>query len=148
MNVNEMRSDNVKYLSFTDDFVRERVTEFAEGEDKLMTSLTCRSIRIGSYKFESTEKVRCQFICQTIISHLFTHSKVDITNKGIRIIAPSVKNPKDIVALDIQHSEIVKLIVHFSKQLQIIFLYTKPSCAKFIVEELSMTKVNEQCELH
>jgi hypothetical protein len=62
-------------------------------------------------------------------------------------VAPSVTNSKDFIALDIQHTEIVKMIVHFSKQLQIIFLYTKPSCAKFIVDQLTMTQVNDQCEL-
>ena len=72
--------------------------------------------------------------------------KVEITNKGIRIAAPSVKNVKDTVILDLQHTEIVKLIVHFSKQLQIIFLYTKPSCARYIIEQLSMTPANDRCK--
>jgi sentrin-specific protease 7 len=80
-------------------------------------------------------------------SNLFCYQQVDITSKGIRIIAPSVKDKNDKVILDIQHSEIVKMITHFSKQLQIIFLYTKPSCARYIVEQLSMTLVNDKCEL-
>lgn len=36
------------------------------------------------------------------------------------------------VTLNIQQSEIVKMVVHFSKQLHIIFLYTKPSCARYV----------------
>lgn len=81
-----------------------------------------------------------------MLIHLYAHFQVEITNKGIRIAAPSVKNVKDTVILDLQHSEIVKLIVHFSKQLQIIFLYTKPSCARYIIEQLSMTLANDRCK--
>lgn len=72
--------------------------------------------------------------------------QVDVTNKGLRIIAPSVQNAKENIILDIQHTEIVKLITHFSKQLQIIFVYTKPSCARYIVEQLSMKQVNDRCK--
>lgn len=42
-----------------DDFIRLDVTEFQEGEDKVETSLTCRTIRIGSYKFETKDSVSC-----------------------------------------------------------------------------------------
>lgn len=73
--------------------------------------------------------------------------QVDITSKGIRIVAPSVTNNKDFIVLDIQNSEVVKLITHFSKQLQIIFIYTKPSCARYIVEQLSMTLANDKCKM-
>lgn len=72
--------------------------------------------------------------------------QVDVTNKGIRIVAPSVKDKNDKIVLDLQHSEIVKMITHFSKQLQIIFIYTKPSCARYVVEQLSMTLVNDKCK--
>lgn len=44
--------------SITDTFERVNVLEFNDGEEKLATSFTCRSIRIGSYKFDSTEKVK------------------------------------------------------------------------------------------
>jgi hypothetical protein len=44
--------------------------------------------------------------------------------------------------LDIQHSEIVKLVAHFSKQLSVMFLYTKPNCARYICEQLSFNKSN------
>ncbi|KAL7051210.1 hypothetical protein ACKWTF_004382 [Chironomus riparius] len=108
-----------------DDFIRLDVTEFQEGEDKLETSLTCRTIRIGSYKFE-------------------TKDPVAITSKGIKIVAPTVKDVNDITVLNIQNSEIVKLVIHFSKQLSIIIVYTKPSCGRFIVEQLQMTQVNDK----
>jgi hypothetical protein len=65
-----------------------------------------------------------------------------MTSKGIRIFAPSVENPKESIILDIQHSEIVKLVAHFSKQLSVMFLYTKPNCARYICEQLSFNKSN------
>lgn len=40
------------------DFVRADVDEFLEDETKISTSISCRTIRIGSYKFDSKEKVR------------------------------------------------------------------------------------------
>lgn len=42
------------------------------------------------------------------------------------------------VNIDIQMSEIVKIITHFSKPLQLIFVYTKPSCATYIRSALEM----------
>lgn len=70
-----------------------------------------------------------------------------MTTKGIRIIAPNVKNPKEYKELNIMHSEIVKIVYHLSKQLQIIFLYTKPSCARYVGSVLQMTQDgNDKCE--
>ncbi|KAG5678957.1 hypothetical protein PVAND_008575 [Polypedilum vanderplanki] len=108
-----------------DDFNRVDVINFEEGEDKIATTLTCRTIRIGSYKFDSKEEVH-------------------ITSKGIRIVAPSVKNVKDITVLNIQHSEIIKFVTHFSKQLSIVFVYTKPSCGKYIVDQLNMSQITDK----
>lgn len=52
------------------------------------------------------------------------------------------------IVLNIQHSEIIKIVTHFSKQLHIIFLYTKPSCARYIVEQLQMTLEGDKCKLN
>lgn len=65
--------------------------------------------------------------------------KVIFTTKGIRIIAPSVKNPKESCVINVQSSEIVRVITHFSKQLFIFFVYLKPSCGIYIRESLEMT---------
>lgn len=69
-----------------------------------------------------------------------------ITSKGIRIVAPSLNNPKELIALNIQNSEIIKVVTHFTKQLHIIFLYTKPSCARYVAHQLQMTQENDKCE--
>lgn len=45
------------YSRILDGFIRLDVTDFKEGEDKIVTSLTCRTIRIGSYKFDSKDSV-------------------------------------------------------------------------------------------
>lgn len=105
----------------SDSFVRSNVEEFIEGERKIATSFSCSTIRIGTYKFDSKEKVV-------------------ITSKGIKIVAPSLKDPNDLVVLNIQNSEIIKVIGHFSKNLHIIFLYTKPSCVRYINVQLQMTQ--------
>lgn len=47
----------VIYFLIVDDFMRLDVTDFQEGDEKLSTSILCRTIRIGSYKFDSKEKV-------------------------------------------------------------------------------------------
>ena len=75
-------------------------------------------------------------------------TQVVISTKGIRIVAPSLKNPKDLIILNIQHEEIVKVVVHFSKQLHIVFLYTKPSCARYIVDQLQMSETDDKCKLN
>ena len=72
--------------------------------------------------------------------------QVVITTKGIRIVAPSIGNKENVV-IHIQNSEIVKVVLHCSKQLHIIFLYTKPSCARFIAGELQMTQTTDNGEL-
>lgn len=73
--------------------------------------------------------------------------QVNITTKGIRLVAPSTKSQSESIILDIQHSEIVKVVVHFSKQLCVIFLYNKPSCARYISEQLFMTSQEGNCKI-
>lgn len=135
-------------LQLIENFERKSVVHFAPDETKLSTSLTCRSIRIGTYKFESTEKVCVIRDLSIYISSCNYHLQVEITNKGIRIFAPNYKNSAEIYPLDIQNSEIVKIITHFSKQLQIVFIYTKPSCARYILTQLQLTQVNDRCKMN
>lgn len=105
----------------------------------MQASITCRTIRIGTHKFESKEKVstsRSKPVCSFTI---FSHPQLVITTKGIRIVAPTAKEPKESIVLNIMHSEVVKVITHFSKQLHIIFLYAKPSCGRYIVDQLQLS---------
>jgi hypothetical protein len=46
-----------KSHSIADDFVRHDVTHFDEGENKIEASVPCRTVRVGSYKFDCKDKV-------------------------------------------------------------------------------------------
>jgi hypothetical protein len=128
----------ILFLFIPDDFVWTDVT--ANNNDRLITSFSCRTVRIGSYKFESKEKVKENnliMFCSHEVSHDDDFLQVVISARGIQIIAPTV-NTKEPVKFNIMHSEVVKIVAHFSKQLQIFFVYTKPSCARYITKELNM----------
>lgn len=60
------------------------------------------------------------------------------TTKGILIVAPSLKHSKDLKALHIMHSEVVKFVAHFSMPTRVIFLRVKPSCGRYIRDQLQM----------
>lgn len=66
--------------------------------------------------------------------------QVYISSKGIKIVAPVLKNETKEVALQIQLREIVKLLVHFGKGLPVIFLYTVNKCGAYIRKTLEMTE--------
>ncbi|CAB3221398.1 unnamed protein product [Arctia plantaginis] len=85
-----------------------------------VTSLNCRTIRIGSYRYTPKEKVY-------------------ISSKGMKIVAPSLKNELREVALMIQLKEVVRILVHFGKGLPVIFLYTMSKCGVYIRKALDMT---------
>lgn len=93
--------------------------------DGQITQLDCTTIRVGSLKYEANEKVT-------------------ISSKGLRIVAPNVKRPEEYVSLDLQMYEIVKVVVHFSKALNIMFVYTLPSCAIYVRQHLQMELGDEK----
>ncbi|KAL1378285.1 hypothetical protein pipiens_015681 [Culex pipiens pipiens] len=101
------------------EIVRYDVTDIKTMPDGLITNLECRNIRIGTLKYESPDKVA-------------------MSSRGVRIIAPNVKRPAEKCILDLQLHEVVKAVVHFSKALNVIFLYTLPSCGFYIRESLEM----------
>ncbi|KAI5633786.1 sentrin-specific protease 7 [Phthorimaea operculella] len=86
-----------------------------------IVTLNCRTIRIGSYRYTPKEKVY-------------------ISSKGIKIVAPNLKNESRDVALQIQLREVVKILVHFGKGLPVIFLYTVNRCGAYIRRMLDMTE--------
>lgn len=85
----------------------------------------CRNIRIGTQKYDPSEKV------------IFS-------NRGCRIVAPSVKRADELVVLNIQLSEIVKLLYCFDKRLTVIFMFVLPSCAAYVRESLEMSANNQE----
>ncbi|CAK1553593.1 unnamed protein product [Leptosia nina] len=85
----------------------------------ILSSFKCRTIRIGSYRYTPKEKII-------------------ISPRGIKIVAPSLKNESKEVALQIHSKEIVRLLVHFGKGLPVIFLYTTSKCGIYIRKSLDM----------
>jgi sentrin-specific protease 7 len=51
--------------------------------------------------------------------------------------------------LDIQHSEIIKILISFQKPLNVIFLYTLPTCSAYVRESLEMGQPsdNRECSI-
>ncbi|EAT47498.1 AAEL001372-PB [Aedes aegypti] len=109
----------IKETDKIEDLIRLDVTDIKNMPDGLITNLECRTIRIGSLKYDTTDKVV-------------------VSSRGVRIIAPNVKRTNEKCILDLQLQEIVKAVVHFSKALNVMFLYTLPSCGAFIRESLEM----------
>lgn len=72
--------------------------------------------------------------------HNQSYFQVYISNKGIKIVAPSLKNENKDVALQIQLKEVVRILVHFGKGLPVIFLYTMSKCGAYIRKALDMTE--------
>jgi len=66
-------------------------------------------------------------------------SQVTVTSNGIKITAPLCKHPEQLFDLDIQHSEIIKVAMHFSNKFNVLFIQTKPSCARYINLVLQLT---------
>lgn len=99
--------------------MRENIADLKNTVDGLYTSLKCSTIRIGTLKYTTTENVV-------------------ISSKGIRIVAPNTKNLSEKVVLNIQMSEISKILVNFEKNQGNISLFLLPSCGTFIRESLEM----------
>ncbi|KAL0266315.1 UNVERIFIED_CONTAM: hypothetical protein PYX00_008899 [Menopon gallinae] len=83
----------------------------------LYTTLQCRSVRIGSYKTQPKERVF-------------------LSTKGVRFVVPSLKN--EIVTILIPSAEILKILVHFGKQMSIVFIYASPKMGFRIRSQLGM----------
>ncbi|VVC99428.1 unnamed protein product [Leptidea sinapis] len=101
-----------------DDESREEINHGIAG---MVTSLNCRTIRIGSYRYTPKEKIY-------------------LSSRGIKIVAPSLKNESQEVALQIQLKEIVRVLGHFGKGLPVIFLYTMSKCGAYIRKTLDMVE--------
>lgn len=72
-----------------------------------------------------------------------THDDILVTEKGIRIVAPSTKHPNEKHELNIQKSEIVKMVCQFSPKKSTLIVYVLNTCGKYIRERLEMTTENE-----
>lgn len=74
-----------------------------------------------------------------------TKEKVIFTTKGVRVIAPNFKNPEETTILDIQTREVIKVVLHFSKQVSLVCIYLIGSCFSYIRESLDLN-IPESCK--
>uniref|UniRef100_A0A453YS98 Ubiquitin-like protease family profile domain-containing protein n=1 Tax=Anopheles gambiae TaxID=7165 RepID=A0A453YS98_ANOGA len=95
------------------------ITDVKNLPDGQITQIDCSTIRVGTLKYEANEKVT-------------------ISSKGVRIVAPNVKRPTEFVSLDLQMNEMKKVLTHFSKGLNVIFLYTNISGGAYVRKHLEM----------
>ena len=83
-------------------------------------SLSCRSIRIGNYK-------------------VLPKDKITITDKGVQIKVPGIINPSEVVTLNIPMKEVCKVLAHFGKQMQLLFLDISEAACQKTRKKLMMT---------
>ncbi|XP_043675797.1 uncharacterized protein LOC122632713 isoform X1 [Vespula pensylvanica] len=83
------------------------------------TTILCRTVRIGSYKYVPPEKIL-------------------ISPSGIRFGIPLLEDDKSFVTLDVKVQDLVKVLVHFGKSMPVIFFYTTTSAGAMIRELLGM----------
>lgn len=83
------------------------------------TTLSCRTVRIGSYKYLPPEKII-------------------ISQHGVGLSVPFLGNNKKTIKLNIELQDIDRVLIHFGRNLPVIFLITSPSSAEQIRELLGM----------
>ncbi|XP_076176267.1 uncharacterized protein LOC143151224 isoform X2 [Ptiloglossa arizonensis] len=83
------------------------------------TSLLCRTVRIGSYKYVPQERVV-------------------ISQNGVRFGVPLLEDDKSFVTLEVRYQDIIKVLIHFGKSMPVLFFYTSISTGAMIRELLGM----------
>ncbi|KAF2897296.1 hypothetical protein ILUMI_08881 [Ignelater luminosus] len=90
----------------------------------LTTTLFCRTIRIGSYRYIPIENLI-------------------IKSSGIILKVPTPKDPNDIKTIVIERKHMVKVLVNFQKALPVVFYYVVPSVGHLVREQLGMIEGSE-----
>ncbi|KAJ8674883.1 hypothetical protein QAD02_010669 [Eretmocerus hayati] len=85
----------------------------------ISTLLTCRTVRIGSYKYVPNEKI-------------------SISSNGLRLEVPTLEDDKSTVIVDIRIIDMVKVLIHFAKSMPVLFFYTNPETGLRIRDILGM----------
>ncbi|XP_034942141.1 uncharacterized protein [Chelonus insularis] len=86
---------------------------------KISTSLICRTVRIGSYKY-------------------IPRDKITINQSGLMLAVPLLEDSHHVVKIQVNLSDIVKVLIHFGKGMPVLFFYTTPNCGAMIREVLGM----------
>ena len=80
----------------------------------------CRSIRVGNYKVLPKEKIT-------------------ITEKGLQIKVPAINTDLEIITINIEMKDVLKVLVHFGKSMPLLFLYVSPTACQKTRKLLKMT---------
>ncbi|XP_011307387.1 uncharacterized protein [Fopius arisanus] len=85
----------------------------------ISTSLSCRTVRIGSYKYVPREKVI-------------------MNSSGLILSVPLLEDEKKNVSIHVKISSIVKVLIHFGKAMPVLFFYTSTKSGEQIRGVLGM----------
>ncbi|XP_076686446.1 uncharacterized protein LOC143378507 isoform X2 [Andrena cerasifolii] len=86
-------------------------------------SVLCRTIRMGSYKY-------------------FSRERVIISQTGVRFSVPLLEDDKSFVPLEVKFQDIVKVLIHFGKAMPVLFFYTSTDTGVMIRQLLGMQDPN------
>lgn len=101
------------------DFIRENVLDLSDINDQLLAKFSAEKVYLGTYIYQPTEEVV-------------------VTSKGLRLVAPHCKHPSEKTILNIQKSEIAKVVCNF-EQKSVLIIYVLNTCGKYIRESLEMS---------
>ncbi|XP_012261070.2 uncharacterized protein LOC105688968 isoform X2 [Athalia rosae] len=83
------------------------------------TSLICRTVRIGSYKYIPQERII-------------------ISKSGVRFGVPLLEDDTNFVPLEVKFKDIVNVLIHFGRAMPVLFFYTTTNAGGMIRELLGM----------
>lgn len=118
-------SSKVSFLLQLTDFIRENVVDLSDVNEKLLAQFTGEKVYLGTHIFQPTDEIV-------------------FTSKGLRLVAPHCKHPTEKTVLNIQKSEIVKVVCNFSQK-SVLVLYVLNTCGKYIRESLEMSSESQSC---
>lgn len=101
------------------DFIREDVLDLSDINEKLLAQFPADKIYLGTYIYQSIEDVV-------------------FTSKGLRLVAPHCKHPFEKTVLNIQKSEIAKVVCNFAQK-SVLIIYVLNTCGKYVRESLEMS---------
>ncbi|XP_015429450.1 PREDICTED: uncharacterized protein LOC107186152 [Dufourea novaeangliae] len=110
---NSISSTSVDCVMESEDIMKDNYTQFPH------TSLLCRTVRIGSYKYVPRERVV-------------------ISQNGVRLGVPLLEDDTSFVTLEVKFQDIVKALIHFGKSMPVLFFYTSINTGAMIRELLGM----------
>lgn len=124
MNKEEKTISSISFIYSSQlDFVREQVFDPSVENEKLLAQFSAEKVHLGTHIFQSTDEIV-------------------FTSKGLHLVAPHCKHPAKQIVLNIQKSEIVKMMCNFSAQKSVLILNVLNTCGKYVRDSLGMSSQN------